>query len=96
MENKTNYTPEEVKEVVETVRKYDLYKGYYIKIHYDTITWEPPNKNRIEFRKISLDNFNEALEDCKAKLPKSLIDKLGIKRIEINPDNDKLEFKDIE
>lgn len=96
MENKDNYTSEEIASMISAVREYDLYKDNYIKMHVYTITWEAENKNRIEFRGLAKEKFDKSLENCKATIPKSLINKLEIKNIEINKSNGKLEFKDIE
>jgi hypothetical protein len=94
--NKDNYTSKEIEDMISAVRDYDFYKESYTKIHINTSTWGSDNKNRIEFRKINLEKFNNALENCKEKIPKSLLNKLNIQKIEINPENGHLEFKDIE
>jgi len=96
MENKDNYTQKEIEGIVKAVRKYDMYKDHYIKTIIDTCTWDAENKNRIEFRSISKTKFKNALEDCKTQMPTSLINKLGIQDIEINPKDNKIEYKDIE
>lgn len=95
MENKDNYTQKEIENIVKAVREYDLYNEHYIHIIITTCTWDAENKNRIEFRSIAKTKFKNSLENCKTQMPTSLINKLGIVDIEINPKNDKIEFKDI-
>ena len=73
MEDKESYTPQEFEEGMLEYDNYNLLKTIYMGIP------KPVTNKLFEMYKKGL---NVSVEECEKKLPKSLIDKLGIKKVE--------------
>ena len=86
MENKDTYTKQEVEDiVVNAVKLKDVYESL-VRVYNDTK--ELNNEKKIfqdisqKLQRYAQRNVNDFVEDCNQKLPKSLINKLNIKKIE--------------
>ena len=77
MEDKKNYTHEEVKEMLLAYQKYEKANREYLSL--DKSSLEEEMFKRAEKRCWS--EIDEEFENCKIKIPRSLIDKLEIKSI---------------
>ena len=77
MKEKDNYTKQEVEEMLLAYQKYEKADREYASLDESSL-----GKERFERREKSCwDNIDKEFENCKEKIPKSLIDKLGIKSI---------------
>ena len=73
MKYKNNYTRQEVEEMIFASRHYTNQYNVYL---------EAMAGNSAKLQKAAIKILNESAEDCNKKIPKSLIDRLGIKKIE--------------
>jgi hypothetical protein len=79
MEDKTNYTHKEFEDAFDAYLKYD-------KAFFNYCMKETENDEELSSPVLTSDEYkeqlNQSVEDCNKKIPKSLIDKLGIKKVE--------------
>ena len=80
MEEKETYTHEEVKEMLFAYQKYEEANQRYLSLEGDDIS--SLGKEIFKKREKSCrEEIDKEFENCKEKIPKSLINKLGIKSI---------------
>jgi len=81
MTNKDYYSVSEIEEMFEVFRMYqEICEGYEFNVKYTEIVLK--NANPEKFLEKAKNKVNDLVKECNEKIPKSLIDKLGIKKVE--------------